>query len=207
MSVSTRRLLMDAELEARLMSAVRSHPAVRRVELVGSRAEGRRRATEHSDWDFEVETDDFEAVAAALPDLLAPLQPVAQQWDRLSTHRCWMAILPGAVKVDLIFGAVAHEPEPAWVPAADNLAAIDRHFWDWTLWLSGKDAAGKDDVVGDELQKLFDHLLGPLGVEQRPSSVGEAVAAYRAARAQAEDRFERVISRRLEGEVAPVLDA
>jgi predicted nucleotidyltransferase len=63
------------------------------VELTGSRAEGR--ATERSDWDFCIDTDDFDALASDLPQLLAPLAPLAQQWDRLATHRCWMLILPG----------------------------------------------------------------------------------------------------------------
>jgi hypothetical protein len=178
---------------------------VSEIGLVGSRAEGR--ATEHSDWDFRVETTDFDAVAGALPDLLEALAPIAQQWDRLSTHACWMLMLPGPVKIDLIFADEPHELEPPWPPTADNLPAIDRHFWDWLLWLASKNTAGKHDLVSAELQKLFEHLLEPLGVEQRPSSLRDAVGAYRLARKQAEDRFELQVPRRLEAEVASTLGA
>src|SRR5207237_3177845 len=135
--------------------------AVRNVELVGSRAEGR--ASEHSDWDFRVEANDFAALSDALPRLLAPLDPLVQQWDRLSSEYCWMFLLRGPVKVDLIFPEVPHAKEPPWNPAANNLDAIDAHFWDWILWLRGKDAAGKNAVIASELDKLFDHLLAPLG--------------------------------------------
>jgi len=68
---------------------------VRSIELVGSRATGEARP--ESDWDFRVEARDFDAVAAALPALLAPLEPLAQQWDRLSDEQCWMLILRGPV--------------------------------------------------------------------------------------------------------------
>src|SRR5436190_3362575 len=77
------------------------HPAVSTVVLVGSRAKGR--ATERSDYDFVVETTDFARVAEALPLLVAALDPLAQQWDRLADTMCWMVMLPGPVKVDLIF--------------------------------------------------------------------------------------------------------
>src|SRR5919197_3776568 len=83
----------------RIISSVAPHPAVRSVELVGSRADGT--ATAFSDWDFGVEANDFAALADALPDLLSPLQPLAQQWDRLSPEWCWMLILAGPAKVDL----------------------------------------------------------------------------------------------------------
>jgi hypothetical protein len=184
---------------------VRRHPAVSGIQLVGSRADGR--ANEHSDWDFRLETSDFSAVAEHLPDLLEPLAPIAQQWDRLSTHACWMLMLAGPVKIDLIFADEPHELEPPWLPRADNLEGIDRHFWDWLLWLASKNAAGKHDLVSAELQKLFEHLLEPLGVEQRPSSLRDAVGAYRLARKQAEDRFELQVPRRLEAEVASTLGA
>jgi len=112
-----------------------------------------------------------------------------------------MLMLPGPVKVDLVFPDEAHEPEPPWVPTADNLAAIDRHFWDWTLWLISKEAAGKTDRVAAELRRLFDHLLAPLGAEQAPASIADAIDVYRAVRAQAEARFAVRVSRRLEDEV------
>jgi hypothetical protein len=167
-------------LAERVPAALAGHPAVRAVELVGSRAEGR--ATEASDWDFRVTTDHFEDLADELPRLVAVLEPLAQQWDRLSPSWCYMLILRGPVKVDLIFPDEPHLDDPPWRPDADNLAAIDAHFWDWTLWLHAKEAAGKTDLVERELAKLFDHLLGPLGAARAPSSIGEAVESYRALR-------------------------
>lgn len=177
---------------------------MRRIELGGSRAEGR--ATEWSDWDFLVVARDLDAIAQALPGLLAPLEPLVQQWDRLSREWCWMLILRGPVKIDLIFPEEPHEDEPPWEPRADTLGAIDDHFWDWMLWLKGKEAAGKQELVAAELEKLFVHLLGPLGAESRPASIAEAVGAYRAARDRAEQRFGVALRRDVEGAVMPALD-
>jgi hypothetical protein len=188
------------DLAERIIGAVAPHPGVRSIQVVGSRATGL--ARDDSDWDFRVEADDFASVAAALPELCAPLEPLAQQWDRLSDEQCWMLILRGPEKVDLIFPEEPHTHEPPWVPRADNLAALDAHFWDWMLWLRGKEASGKRDVVTNEQQKLFDHLLNPLGAEHVPSSITEAVAVYRTARNRIEKRLGCVISRELEAEVA-----
>lgn len=170
---------------------------------MGSRAQGR--ATELSDWDFRIDASDFSAVAEALPHLLAPLEPLAQQWDRLSLHRCWMLMLRGPVKVDLIFPDETHALEPPWRVSADTLQGIDKHFWDWILWLDSKEAAGKETVVATELDKLFEHLLEPLGTGRRVPSIPEAVAAYRDGRERAEHALGTTVSRELENEVAPVL--
>jgi hypothetical protein len=116
-----------------------------------------------------------------------------------------MPILPGPVKVDLIFPDEPHVKEGPWEPGPDTLAGIDDHFWDWMLWLRGKEAAGKDELVAAELDKLFGHLLAPLGAEAAPSSIDEAVASYRAARERAEKRFGRTVSREVERAVAPSL--
>ena len=186
-----------------VVAAVAPHPAVRRIELVGSRAEGR--ATQWSDWDFGVQASDFAAVAEALPMLLVPLEPLVQQWDRLSSEQCWMLILSGPVKVDLIFFEEAHVPEEAWKAGPGTLAGIDSHFWDWMLWLRSKEASGKSDLVATELGKLFAHLLAPLGAGRAPSSVLDAVEVYRAVRDRAERRFGAVVSRRVELAVAPAL--
>ena len=182
---------------------VAPHPAVRAVELVGSRAEGR--ATEWSDWDFRVEATDFGALGEALPRLLAPLQPLVQQWDRLSSEWCWMLILHGPVKVDLIFPNEPHGKGPPWEPSAENLGAIDDHFWDWMLWLKGKEAGGKQELVVAELEKCRENLLGPLGVTHAPSSIAQAIAEYRRARNRAEQRFGRAVRREVEAPVAPAL--
>jgi predicted nucleotidyltransferase len=191
------------DLAERVIAAVASHPAVQTMQLVGSRADGR--ATESSDWDFCVETSDFDALADELPGLCAPLDPLAQQWDRLSGEYCWMMMLRGPVKVDLIFVDEPHTDEPPWKPSRANLAAVDAHFWDWMLWLKSKEMAGKADLVAAHLEKAFDHLLAPLGAESPPSSIREAVAVYLEGRSCAERRFGQRVSRELQAEVARVL--
>jgi nucleotidyltransferase-like protein len=188
-----------------VIRCVGRHPAVGAIRLVGSRAEGR--ATERSDWDFAVETDDFAAVALALPGLCHPLDPLAQQWDRLSDHPCYMLVLAGPVKVDLIFVSQRHEHELPWIPSRDNLDKIDAHFWDWMLWLRSKDRPGNKAFVDVELVKLHDHLLGPLGVERKPDSINEAIALYRAAREKAERRLDVKVPTTLEREVSPSIEA
>ena len=189
-------------LVERLEATVRRHPAVKSVALTGSRARGE--ATDLSDWDFAVETRDFPTVAEALPALVAPLEPLAQQWDRLSDHGCYMLLLRGVGKVDLIFDH-PWQPQPPWEVSEPTLLGIDDHFWDWTIWLAAKDRAGKRDVVEAELRKMHQHLLRPLGVERRPESVADAVAAYTVARAEAEERLGVTVRRALEGEVRRLL--
>src|SRR5207248_6232213 len=128
-----RPLLTD--LAMAVPAALARHRGVQGVELVGSRARGEE--TPLSDWDFAVATDGFLAVATVLPALVEPLKPIAQQWDRLGDYHCYMLTLGGPVKVDLIFDE-PHEDEPPWEPRPDTLPGIDRHFWDWTLWLASK---------------------------------------------------------------------
>jgi hypothetical protein len=188
------------ELSERIIRAVAPHPAVRSIKLVGSRAEGR--AHEHSDWDFLVEANDFAGVARALPRFLAPLDPLVQQWDRLSPEWCWMMILRGPAKVDLIFPDQPHTNEPPWTPSPKNLAGIDAHFWDWMLWLRSKEASSKAELIAGELEKLYDHLLAPLGVEHRPPTLPDALDLYRAARDHAEQCFGTKVDRELETAVA-----
>ncbi len=189
------------ELRDSVIGCLDTHPAVRSVRLVGSRADGS--ANEFSDWDFCVETNDFTALSKAMPDLMAPLDPLAQQWDRLSPQWCWMLILDGPAKVDLVFPEYLHADEPPWRPARDNLAEIDAHFWDWMLWLRSKAASNKTDLVASELDKLFAHMLAPLGAERRPSTIKDAIVEYREARDRAERRFATVIKRDLETAAAP----
>ncbi len=105
-----------------MVEEVGSHAAIGSITLTGSRARGE--AGPLSDWDFEVETGDFAAVVGALRELVAPLEPLAQQWDRLSEHACYMLMLPGAVKVDLIFEE-PHSPEPRWVVSRETLRGVD----------------------------------------------------------------------------------
>ena len=191
-------LMIEPELGTRVAKLLKRHPAVISVTLTGSRARGE--AGGLSDWDFEVATRDFRSVAEARPELVAPLAPLAQQWDRLSDHACYMLMLPGAVKVDLIFEE-PHMPQPPWVVNSETLRRIDDHFWDWTIWLAAKEVAGKQRLVATELQKMHAHLLGPLGVGELPSSIDHAVAAYIPALHRAEERLAVLVPSVLQREV------
>jgi hypothetical protein len=185
------------------VGATLRHPSILDVELVGSRATGT--PTPLSDWDFVVVTERFDEVARALPALVAELEPLAQQWDRISAYPCYMLMLAGPVKVDLIFPDEPYESLPPWSVSAETLDGIDQHFWDWILWLASKRQKRQDELVGRELIKLRDHLLGPLGVDRAPSSIEAAVEGYRAARDEREHEFGVQVSRRREHEVLPVL--
>jgi len=188
----------------RVTSVLSRHPGIGAVVLVGSRARGE--AAELSDWDLKVETSAFRPVAAALPALVAPLKPLAQQWDRLSEHACYMLLLPGVGKVDLIFDEPC-KPKPPWVVRLTTLPSIDDHFWDWTLWLAAKDRAGKQALVRSELKKMHEHLLAPLGVQRVSAGVSNAVTAYTPARAGAERRLGVAVPRAVENEVRRLLAA
>jgi len=188
-----------AAVEATLLP----HPAVQAVELVGSRATGT--PTPLSDWDFLVVTEGFDEVARALPALVVELEPLAQQWDRISAYPCYMLMLAGPVKVDLIFPDEPFESLPPWTVSAETLDGIDQHFWDWILWLASKREKRENELVRRELIKLRDHLLGPLGEDRVPGSIGAAVERYRAARDKREREFGVEVSRRREREVLPVL--
>ena len=179
------------------------HPDIRAVELVGSRAGGS--PTPSSDWDFVVVTERFDEVGRVLPALVAELEPLGQQWDRIGAYPCYMLLLAGPVKVDLIFPDQPFESLPPWTASAETLDGIDQHFWDWILWLASKREKREDELVRRELIKLRDHLLGPLGVDRVPGSIGAAVDGYRAARDEREREFGVEVSRRRQREVLPVL--
>jgi hypothetical protein len=138
--------------------------------------------------------------------LVAPLEPLAQQWDRLSDHACYMLMLRGVGKVDLIFDE-PWESSPAWTVSAETVRAIDDHFWDWTIWLAAKDRAGKKELVESELRKMHGHLLVPLGVKGVPTKIADAVAVYTAGRAETENRLEVTVPRVVEDEVRRFLSA
>jgi hypothetical protein len=184
-----------------VIAVLSADPRITAVELTGSRARGQE--TPLSDWDFAVTAAEFDAVRDALPDTVRPLHPVVAQWDRLSPIWCYMLILAGPVKVDLLFFR-PHQPAGPWPVNASTLAGVDDHFWDWALWLRSK--LGKDDFVAGELGKMHQHLLGPMGVTRAPASLGEAVTAYRAAREKCERRLGSHVSRNAENTVIPVLN-
>jgi hypothetical protein len=194
----------NAGLDERLAKTIGRHPAVDAVELTGSRMRGE--ATVLSDWDYKVETSDFKSVAGALPALVAPLEPLAQQWDRLSEHACYLLMLRGVGKVDLIFDE-PWETSPPWEVSAETLRGIDDHFWDWTIWLAAKDQAGRREMVGTELTKMHEHLLAPLAVERTPLSIADAVVVYTAARGDAEERLAVAVPRAVEDGVRRLLAA
>jgi hypothetical protein len=179
------------------------HPAVERVELVGSRGGGD--ATALSDWDFQIHTTDAKALVVDLPALVRPLEPLAAQWDRLVERAVYMLVLRGPTKVDLFPGEETRKIEPPWEPTPANLAAIDAHFWDWTLWLGSKALHRRTDVVDQELQKLHHNLLGPLGVADPPPTIDAAVAEYRRARDRLEREWSISIERELGDEVSQAL--
>jgi hypothetical protein len=194
------------DLVARVRAAVASHPAVRDLQLVGSRARGD--PTELSDWDFLIQTEDVDTVERSLPGLVRSLDPLVAQWDRLSEEATYyMLILPGGVKVDFVLSRPPRL-EPPWEPRTETLAAIDAHFWDWILWLGGKQLRGELGLVDIMLRRLmFEHLLAPLGVERAPRSIGEAVELYRAARGARERDFGIAVPREVERAVLPRLEA
>ena len=191
------------DVVAAVEAALLPHPAVRAVEPVGSRAGGS--PTPSSDCDFVVVTERFDEVGRALPALVAELEPLGQLWDRISAYPCYMLLLAGPVKVDLIFPDEPFESLPPWTVSAETLDGIDQHLWDWILWLASKREKREDELVRRELIKLRDHLLGPLGVDRVPGSIGAAVEGYRAARDEREREFDVEVSRRREREVLPVL--
>jgi hypothetical protein len=183
--------------------AVRAHPAVRDVRLVGSRSRGD--ATELSDWDFQVTADDFGGIARDLPGLVGRFDPLAAQWDRLRDHECFLLMVDGPTKVDLIFADVSRSRYPPWRVGPDTLPGIDAQFWDWMLWLAGKRRRGKQDLVRVELYKMHEHLLAPMGVAAVPVTLGEAVECYRRVRLRLEKRYGQHLPRRLEEAVLPVV--
>jgi hypothetical protein len=184
-----------------VIAVLSSDARIAAVELTGSRARGQ--ATPLSDWDFAVTAARFEDVRSELRETVRPLHPVVAQWDRLSRTWCYMLILAGPAKVDLLFGR-PHQPAGPWPVNASTLAGIDDHFWDWVLWLRSK-RPGRAGIVAGELRKLHEHLLGPMGVTRAPASLGEAVAAYRAARETCERRLGSYVSRNAENTVLPAL--
>jgi hypothetical protein len=116
-----------------------------------------------------------------------------------------MLMLPGPVKVDLLFLDEPRQWAGPWEPSAETLEAIDRHFWDWILWLEQKRRGGRQAVVEKGLVQMHELLLGPVGVGEPPSSVAAAVDVFLAARDDLEKRFGVVVPRELEREVLPVV--
>lgn len=188
---------------AAVLAILEAHPAVTNVRLVGSRGEGR--AHELSDWDLEVRTTDFEGLAADLPRLLEPFEPLVHFWDPYSDHDAYMVVLPGPTKVDIAFFDRAREWSGPWEVGPETLQAIDAHFWDWILWTEQKRRGGKMDQVDESLRNMHEQLLGPMGAGLSPTTVEEALTAYLAARARLEEQTGVRVSRRPEEGIRPVI--
>lgn len=165
---------------------VRRLPGVRSVRLVGSRATGTANAL--SDWDFAVETDDLHAATRAIEQLPGKERVLAAQWDPFPRDATYMLILPGAVRVDFIFPEAPAVQRPAWDPARDSPKDIETHFWDWALWLGSKELAGEQQLVREELEKMFALLLRPLGASSPARTIEEAIAQFDAWREGVEGR-------------------
>jgi predicted nucleotidyltransferase len=195
----------EPELVRRLSELLLAHAAVRSVRLVGSRADGR--ATALSDVDLLVDAD-LDELQPDLAALVAPLEPLAAQWDRLSEEASYfMLVLPGGIKVDLVFD-VPPTLEPPWRVSAATLPGIDAHFWDWILWLGGKQLAGRAELVASMLGGImFEHLLRPLGVGEPPATIDGAVRGYLAARDAREAELGVTVGRELQEAVLPRLRA
>jgi len=196
---------MQHDLASLVPALLQSSSAAAIVELCGSRASGT--AGRYSDWDFRVATHDFAVFASELPGLVQGLDPLVEQWDRLSDEACFMLIVRGPAKVDLIFPDVPHDHEPPWVVDSSTLSGIDEHFWDWVLWLTSKVDAGKESLVEAELITMHEHLLAPLGIPAPSVSLRDAVKRYIAARDSWARRFGVVVDRRVEQEVLPIVEA
>jgi predicted nucleotidyltransferase len=178
---------------------VASHPAVRSVELAGSRSRGTHE--ELSDWDFAITTSDFDAVARDLPTLIAPLHPLGRQWEPLGHFPVFQVLLPGPTKVEYLFLDYSQEPRPALTPGCSTLDAINTHLWDWIWWIATKASIGRTDLVGEHLPQLFDYLLRPIGVSESPADVQSAIDEFVGHRDVLERQCGRAVSRALEEEV------
>ncbi len=182
---------------------MRSAPGVRSVALAGSRRAGD--PTPLSDWDFEVAVDDH-VVLDALADELADLPTLGVFWDPLSTRATLIVLLEDAIKIDLIVSGKGNpHPMPRWEVRRESLPRIEVHFWDWILWIGSKQLRGDRDLVRQELDKMRQALLRPIGVARPVNGLAEAVGAYIAARNRQEHQFGVRLDRRLEHQVIAAL--
>lgn len=188
-----------ADLARTATELVSKHSAVRHVELAGSRSRGTH--AELSDWDFAVTTSDFAAVARDLPALIAPLDPLGQQWEPLGHFPVYQVLLPGPTKVEYLFLDHSQQAMPALKPGPATLDVINTHFWDWIWWIATKASIGRNDLVAEHLPQLFGRLLRPIGVTEPPADIGAAIDAFVGRRDELERDYGITVSRALEEEV------
>lgn len=183
-------------------AALMTHPSVRSVRLVGSRANGS--GDPLSDWDFKIDAADLAGVRSAIRTLIAPLCPVLQQWDAVSSEWIYMFILPDMTKVELFLGP-GHRPEAPWTITEESLTRVDAHFWDWILFIETARARGKSEAVTEHLGLIHVNILRPLGIRRVPKNADDAVTGYKRAREDWEGRFGMRISRTPETEIGQFL--
>jgi hypothetical protein len=135
------------------------HPAVKSVEFAGSRSRGTHEQL--SDWDFAVETSDFDALARDLPALVAPLHPLGQQWEPMGHFPVYQVFLRGPTKIEYLFLEQSQDPMPPLEPSRDTLPALNTHFWDWIWWLTTKASIGRSDLVAEHMPRLHTSSCGP----------------------------------------------
>jgi hypothetical protein len=175
------------------------HPAVTGVEFAGSRSRGTHE--ELSDWDFAVETSDFAALARDMPTLVAPLEPLGQQWEPLGHFPVYQVLMRGPTKVEYLFLNEVQDAMQPVQPSPETLGAINTHFWDWIWWLITKATAGHEDLVAEHMPQLYAHLLQPMGIAAAPDSIDAAIAAFVARRDALEREYGVSVPRALEEEV------
>src|SRR4029453_18578034 len=90
------------------------HPAVKSVEFAGSRSRGTHEQL--SDWDFAVATSGFDALARDLPALVAPLDPLGQQWEPMGHFPVYQVFLRGPTKIEYLFLIARRIPCRRWRP-------------------------------------------------------------------------------------------
>jgi predicted nucleotidyltransferase len=180
------------------------HPAVKRVEFAGSRSRGTH--DQLSDWDFAVDTSDFDALARDLPTLVAPLEPLGQQWEPMGHFPVYQVLLRGPTKIEYLFLEHSQDPMPPLEPARGTLPAINTHFWDWTWWLATKASVGRSDLVAEHLPQLHAQLLRPMDISAVPANIESAIEAFVARRDELEQEFGVSVDRALESEVREGID-
>ena len=180
------------------------HPAVKTVEFAGSRSRGTH--DELSDWDFAVETSDFDALAPDMPALVAPLDPLGQQWEPMGHFPVYQVLLRGPTKIEYLFLDHSQDPAPPLEPGRDTLAAINNHFWDWIWWLATKASIGRSDLVAEHMPQLHAQLLRPMGIAAVPATIEAAIEAFLARRNALESELGISVDRALETEVRQAVD-
>lgn len=142
---------------------------------------------------------------AAIPDLVAPLRPLAAFWEPLSEQAGYMMVMSGPVKIDLFPLGGTRILQPPWEVRADNFVSIDGHFWDWLLWLGSKSLRRETNLLAEQLNKMHWFLLGPLGVKEVPRSLGDAAALYIIARSRLSHELRTAVPEELGHQVVGAL--